>query len=267
MNVGYNVQASSDSKHKFLTGFNTGSVNDTHALADIAIETMELLRVEKINVLADEYLYSITAFVYDHARDLYICPQGEEMTTNNRWHTHSQKRKGKKGAFRFRRYNTPSCRDCEKRNLCTQSNTNGRYIDRSEYAYAVEENAKRVHQNPDYYRKRQQITEHMFGTLKRQRGFTFTLLRGKEKVLGEVGLMFIGYNLSRGVSVIGAEKLIKALKECCLPFLSTFSKLPQATFACFKHIIKKYSLNGLQFMTYFCAIKPARIHYTELSLQ
>lgn len=87
MNVGYNVQASSDSKHKFLTGFNTGSVNDTHALADIAIETMELLRVEKINVLADEYLYSITAFVYDHARDLYNCPKGEKMITNNRRHT------------------------------------------------------------------------------------------------------------------------------------------------------------------------------------
>ncbi|MEX2410629.1 MAG: transposase, partial [Candidatus Paceibacterota bacterium] len=65
--------------------------------------------------------------------------------------------------------------------------------------------------------KRQQITEHMFGTLKRQRGFTFTLLRGKEKVLGEVGLMFIGYNLSRCISVIGAEKLIRALRECCLP--------------------------------------------------
>ncbi len=53
-------------------------------------------------------------------------------------------------------------------------------------------------------------------TLKRQRGFTFTLMRGKEKVLGEVGLMFIGYNLSRCISVIGAEKLIAALREHCL---------------------------------------------------
>ena len=31
VNVGYNVQASSDSKHKFLTEFNTGNVNDSHA--------------------------------------------------------------------------------------------------------------------------------------------------------------------------------------------------------------------------------------------
>jgi hypothetical protein len=53
----------------------------------------------------------------------------------------------------------------------------------------------------------------MFGTLKRHRGFTFTLMRGKEKVLGEIGLMFIGNNLSRCISVIGAVKLISALRK------------------------------------------------------
>jgi hypothetical protein len=116
------------------------------------------------------------------------------------------------------RYSTPACKTCISRHLCTQSK-NGRYIDRSEYANIVEENAQRVHENPDYYRKRQQVTEHMFGTMKRQRGFTFTLVRGKDNVLGEVGLMFIGYNLSRCDSVLGAEKLIKALKKSCLPYL------------------------------------------------
>mgnify|MGYP001206502955 FL=1 len=79
----------------------------------------------------------------------------------------------------------------------------------------MEANAKRVNENPGYYKKRQQITEHQFGTLKRQRGFTFTLVRGKDNVLGEAGLMFIGYNLGRCISILGAEKLIKALRECC----------------------------------------------------
>jgi len=155
---------------------------------------------------------------------VYVCPQGQEMTTNHTWHRHSDKRKGKTGAYRFKRFNTTACKTCTSRHLCSQSK-NGRYIDRSEYAEVVEENAKRVHQNPDYYRKRQQITEHMFGTLKRQRGFTFTLVRGKENVLGEVGLMFIGYNLSRCVSVLGVEKLIKALRKCCLPYFSELFKL------------------------------------------
>ena len=42
----------------------------------------------------------------------------------------------------------------------------------------------------------------MYGTLKRQRGYTHTNLRGKEKILGETGLHFIGYNLTRCISII-----------------------------------------------------------------
>ena len=98
-------------------------------------------------------------------------------------------------------------------------------IDRSEYAGMIEANAKRVNENPDYYRKRQQITEHQFGTLKRQRGYTHTNLRGKEKVLGEVGLLFIGYNLTRCISILGLSHLIKALKECYLLVLKAIKWL------------------------------------------
>ena len=163
------------------------------------------------------------------------------MHTNGTWHRHSDNRKSGKGAYRFQRYNTPACKTCMSRHLCTQSKTNGRYIDRSEYAEVIEANARRVNDNPDYYRKRQQITEHMFGTLKRQRGFTHTNVRGKDKVLGEVGLMFIGYNLTRCVSILGVVKLIKLLRECYLlifegikrPILSLLSefKISELKFA------------------------------------
>ena len=293
VNVGYNVQASSDSKHKFLTEYDTGSVNDTNALADIAIDTKELLGVDNMNVLADKGyhtgaelnkcqengittfvspkspatkdigLYPINSFSYDPKKDMYICPQGHELTTNNTWYMHSDKRKGKSGAYRFRRYNTPACKTCTSRHLCTQSKTNGRYIDRSEYADVVEENAKRVHQNPDYYRQRQQITEHMFGTLKRQRGFTFTLMRGKENVLGEVGLMFIGYNLSRSISVLGAEKLIRALRECCLP---VFFMLTGAVLSLFRHFLKKSKFLFFRNPENYYLIRKLMFHPSELSL-
>jgi len=87
----------------------------------------------------------------------------------------------------------------------------------------IEANAERVSANPDYYRQRQQITEHPFGTLKRQRGFTHTNVRGKDNVLGEVGILFIGYNLIRCVSIFGVKEFIKALKECYL-YLFLFTK-------------------------------------------
>jgi len=117
VNVGYNIQASSDSKHKFLVEYDTGSVNDTNALADIAINTKELLGVKHMNALADKGyhtgaeihkctergiityvspkapstkdigLYPITSFTYDPKNDLYVCPQGHQMRTNNTWYT------------------------------------------------------------------------------------------------------------------------------------------------------------------------------------
>jgi len=39
----------------------------------------------------------------------------------------------------------------------------------------------------------------------------------KEKVLGEIGLVFMGYNMMRCISILGAETFINALKKYCLP--------------------------------------------------
>jgi hypothetical protein len=171
----------------------------------------------------DKGLYPLTDFIYDHQEDQYMCPAGKKLQTNGKWHNHSDSKRKGLPAYRFKRYTTSACKHCKKRKLCTLSK-NGRYIDRSEYAEALKANTERVNSNPDYYRKRQQITEHQFGTLKRQRGFTHTNVRGKEKVLGEVGLMFTGYNLKRCISILGVAALINALKECCLPIFLALNR-------------------------------------------
>lgn len=241
INVGYNIQASVDAKHKLLVECDTGEVNDTHALAPVAIATKELLKVESINALADkgyhtgdqlkkcdDYnitcyvspkapatkdigLYPVTDFTYDCSTDSYTCPAGNAMTSNGRFYTHSSK--GKITPYKFKRYQTPACKTCTFRKKCTVSDRNGRCIDRSEYADKIELNHKRVSENPGYYRLRQQIAEHMFGTFKRQRGFTYTLLKGKENVLSEVRLVFLTYNLGRIASILGARELLERLKD------------------------------------------------------
>ena len=43
-------------------------------------------------------------------------------------------------------------------------------IERSEFASAVEENNKHYKDNAVLYRKRQEINEHIFGTIKRKMG-------------------------------------------------------------------------------------------------
>jgi len=75
------------------------------------------------------------------------------------------------------------------------------------YQKAIEANEKRVKENPEYYRLRQQVTEHQFGTLKRQWGFTFTLMKGKENVLSDVNMKMICYNLRRLMSIFGVKEL------------------------------------------------------------
>ena len=95
---------------------------------------------------------------------------------------------------------------------CTQ-NKLGWMIERSEYQEVIEENSDRVMANPDYYRIRQQITEHQFGTIKRQWNFTHTLLKGKDAVLSEVHLVFMIYNLRRSLSILGRDELKKRLRN------------------------------------------------------
>jgi transposase len=270
INVGYNVQASSDSKHKLLVAYDTGDVNDTHALAPMAMQTKEVLGIENMNVLADKGyhtgeqiqqcvdnnittyvsprapstkdigLYPMTMFTYDKTSDIYICPAGSILRANGKWHTHRDAKSGK-DSYHFKRYITSDCKGCDKRKECTQSKQNGRAIDRSEYADVLEANTRRVIENPGYYKKRQQIAEHMYGILKRQRGFTHTNVRGKEKVLGEVGLMFIGYNLTRCVSILGLTKLIKAMKECCLYFSRVKNSLILSIYRHFLFFNKKFA--------------------------
>ena len=77
----------------------------------------------------------------------------------------------------------------------------------------LERNRLRIEADPQYYRQRQQITEHQFGTLKRQWGFTYTLMKRKANVLAEVELNMLNYNLIRTLSIIGPDELRKRLAE------------------------------------------------------
>ena len=258
--VGYNIQGAVDAKHKLITHFDTGSVNDTNALASVAIETKELLQVEKMDVLADKGyhtgeqiqqweqnnittyvspkerasnnpdIFPITQFIYNAETDCYTCPANQTLTTNGTWLKHSSK--GHKSAYKFQRYNnTAACRTCELHSQCTTSKNNGRNIDRSEFASLMEQNAERVKQNPEYYKQRQQLAEHPWGTIKRQRGFDHVLTRGKTKVLGEVSLVFIGYNLARCANIVDGLEKFKAL---IYRYINAAKSLFRHQMACFK---------------------------------
>ena len=241
--VGYNIQAVSDAKNKMFVAADTGDVNDTKALAVMVKKAQEnigeLENGEQMNVLADKGYHSgrelkacekpgvttyispkesssikknpafaMQSFVYDEKHDTYTCPAKETMHTNGRWY--NKNLKNGRQSYLVKHYKTKACNGCELRAECTISKT-GRLIERTEYQPYVDRNNNRVYQDPEYYRQRQQIIEHQFGTLKRQWHFDYTLTKGKVSVLGEVYLAFIGYNLKRTLTIMGFDNLMSKI--------------------------------------------------------
>ena len=68
------------------------------------------------------------------------------------------------------------------------------------------------------YRKRQEINEHIFGTIKRQWGYNHTNLTGLEKVNGEHSLIMLVYNIKRSINILGVAELIAKLKGWNPPY-------------------------------------------------
>ncbi len=101
--------------------------------------------------------------------------------------------------------------------VCT-SRKGGREIDRSQYADAVEENHRRYKDNPQLYRKRQEINEHIFGTIKRKWGYNCTDLIGLEKVNGEHSLIMLVYNIKRSINILGVPDLIAKIQAWNTPY-------------------------------------------------
>jgi len=245
--ISFNMQAAVDAKHNLVVATHTINRNDRNALSAIAIEAKENLEIETYTALVDKGYhngreietckqanittivaqpeqgksnengttkdYLVSKFQYDKITDTYTCPQGETLKTTGSWY----KKTTDRDSYEFKRYRTPKCRECPVKHLCT-SRMAGRDIDRSQYADAVEENNKRYHANAQLYRKRQEINEHIFGTIKRQWGYNHTNLTGLEKVNGEHSLIMLVYNIKRSINILGVPELIAKLKKWDSPY-------------------------------------------------
>jgi hypothetical protein len=101
---------------------------------------------------------------------------------------------------------------------CTKA-TYGKGVQRSEYQEYINKNKERIEQNQSYYRRRQAIVEHPYGTIKRQWGFSYIMTKnGKQRASADVGLMFVAYNIRRIMNILGKDEIEKYLKEVVLIF-------------------------------------------------
>ena len=247
--VSYNIQAAVDSKHNLVVATHTINRNDKNALTAIALEVKENLALETFTVLVDKGYhngrelhtckqnnittivavpeqgksnengtqpeYLVSKFIYNKENNSYTCPEGKTLTTTGSWHKKTGRTE--ESGYNFQKYRTPACKTCLVKDLCT-SRKGGREIDRSQYADAVEENHQRYKDNPQLYRKRQEINEHIFGTIKRKWGYNYTDLVGLEKVNGEHSLIMLVYNIKRSINILGVPDLIAKLQAWNTPY-------------------------------------------------
>jgi len=75
----------------------------------------------------------------------------------------------------------------------------------------AEQLRERLKNGMSKYKKRQNIVEHPFGTIKRTMNFYYLLTRKFRMVKGEVSVAIFAYNLKRVISIMGIKGLMERI--------------------------------------------------------
>lgn len=237
--VSYNVQSMVDDKHCLCIDFKVTNENDSHAMGNLLRRAKTIIGNNsftalfdkgyhtgselayadnlKINTLvaipstashAPDWNYDIEHFIYNTENDYYTCPQGQILTTNGKWYNKARTTT----TVKVKHYKTKECLSCSAFEKCTK-NKEGRLLERTEYQENIENNAKRIAQNKQTYKRRQAIVEHPFGIIKRQWDFSYIMTKKSiKRASADVGLIFCAFNLRRIFNILDPKALMEYLK-------------------------------------------------------
>ena len=229
IDVCYNVHTIVDSKHHLIVDFEVSScASDAGNLKKMSEKAKEIMEVETIINLADAGYYDskdivaceesgITCivakkpvggskkaegfnredFIYDREKDVYICPCKKELK-------YMRDKKPVSGRDHRVYSNATECEKCQKRSDCTSSKF--REYSRLTCQDILDVVDERTRKNKTLYRKRQEIVEHCFGTVKAVWGYRQFLCRTKPKVTAEMSLAYMAYNLRRIFNIFTENK-------------------------------------------------------------
>ena len=233
VDIAYNVQSAVDSKNHIIVDYDVSqNPADQGQLGNMVKKVKKGLKLRRFIVVADKGYYQgedllrvkklkVTSvvsrqnpadpkdqpedfhsdkFSYNEKEDFYTCPIGKILYPHN-----------KKTALRRNYYNKTACSNCKYRDICVRGERGFRAVTRGRYATIYEETDKRMRENMVIYKRRQQIVEHPFGTVKHSMHGYYFLLRTRRKVRTEVALLFLGYNLKRVYNVLGFREIMARL--------------------------------------------------------
>lgn len=249
LDVCLNIQTAVDSKNKMIVEFTVeNQAQDKNLMGPLAQKAADLLEVPAMTVVADngydsvsdvaqlylsghrpvvagrdyefciptdaantekitDYDSNVARAIYLPERNIFICPLGKVLrpcTYNKNKHVAKYD-------------NTQACRHCPKKCTKMRYYRAERVMKPSEYTKAFDDSdlfLRKVHifQNKEIVRQRKAIVEHPFGTVKRAMGISYLLLKGKQKVEGEIALAFLAFNLKRAIHIMGIQPLIQAIR-------------------------------------------------------
>ena len=230
--VSHNVQIAVDEKNHMVVAVDvTSQAVDYNQFYPMSKQTKENLDVDTLTVMADrgyfsgeqidmaekdgivpvvskpdrawspDPKYSSSNFIYDEENDVYICPQGKLLPRKTK----------RKGSSAIPEYGSKHiCADCPARSQCT-SNKDGKYIRRDQFQAAADRAFLKVYENRALYKKRKNLVEHIFGTVKASFGFRYLTVRGTGMVKTETSLYFLTYNLKRALNLLGTNAILAAV--------------------------------------------------------
>lgn len=230
----YNVQLVTDSKHKLIVTHEvTNDTNDLNQLHNMAVQAKEILEVEQIDATADKGYFNteeIKKCSDDHINCYVPQPRQSQnrklgLFTDKQFHYHTEndqyiclaqqvltfRFECQKGGRTVRVYEASACKQCPLKTQCTQSKNNNRRIYRWVHQHIIEEMLERMTQQPDKVKKRKELVEHPFGTIKHWMDQSYFLTKGLEKVATEMALTVLVYNIKRVTNILGVKELIAKL--------------------------------------------------------
>jgi transposase len=145
-----------------------------------------------------KYPFAVEHLHYNQEQDYYVCPMGQHMNNIG-----TSTRKNDSGFEQtISRYRAKNCQGCPLRGLCHKAKGN-RIIEVNHNLNKHKQRAREKLTSEEgiaHRKQRAADVEAVLGNIKQNKGFRRFMLRGKEKVTTEWGLIAIAHNLKKKVA-------------------------------------------------------------------